>query len=42
LPFKINHDRVTANLEKGVLTIIVPKPTDLDTMEKVIEIKKKK
>lgn len=42
LPFKINNDKVTANLEKGVLTILIAKPSNHENIEKVIEIKKKK
>jgi HSP20 family molecular chaperone IbpA len=42
LPFNINSEKVTANLEKGVLTIIVTKPINSEETEKVIEIKSKK
>lgn len=42
LPFNINSEKVIANLEKGVLTILVTKPINMEETEKVIEIKSKK
>lgn len=41
LPFKINGDKVQAEMDKGVLTILVPKPKKTETTATSIKIKKK-
>lgn len=42
LPFKINGDKVCAEMDKGVLTICVPKPKKIENAAKVIKVKKPK
>ena len=42
LPFKINGDKVIADLDKGVLTILIPKPKQPESTAKAIKIRKKK
>lgn len=42
LPFKINGDKVEADMHQGVLTILVPKPKKLENTTRTIKIKKKK
>lgn len=42
LPFKINVEKVTADMDNGVLTISIPKPKNLENAPKTIKIKKKK
>jgi HSP20 family protein len=39
LPFKVDQDKVDARFEKGVLTISLPKPPEIQQSTKRIEIK---
>lgn len=42
LPFKANSEKVTAELEKGILTIYIQKPKEVQSTAKKIKINKKK
>ena len=39
LPFRVDQDKVDARFEKGVLTINLPKPPEIQQSTKRIEIK---
>ena len=42
LPFKVNSDKVSAELEQGILTILIQKPKEVQSTAKTIKIKKKR